>query len=129
MLREIKQVRQVKGEGTRRWFQDPYFDLIIWYNEDGSLSGFQLCYDKQGRERAFTWRRNHECRHDIVDGGDLPGHSKMAPVIVADASSPDEHVAERFLKESTHIDPELARLVYDKISRYLSRIEEIDYVF
>ena len=35
MLSEIKRVRQIQGEGYRRWFSDKFLDLIIWYNDDG----------------------------------------------------------------------------------------------
>ncbi len=47
MLRELKQVRQHKGEPRRRWFNDDYFDLIVWFSEKDSISGFQLCCDKE----------------------------------------------------------------------------------
>jgi len=128
MLSEVRNVRQIQGEGTRRWFRDSYFDLIVWYGDDGSLIGFQLCYDKQGREQAFTWRRNHGCQHERIDAGETPGHSRMTPAIVADGSFPHERVAELFLKESVAVDPEIACLVYDTVSRYPSPRKETDYV-
>ena len=46
MLSEIKNARQVPGEGKRRWFRDDDFDLIIWYDDSDTVFGFQLCYDK-----------------------------------------------------------------------------------
>jgi len=55
MLTEIRNARQVEGEGFRRWFTDDYFDLIVWYGDQNAMIGFQLCYDKQGKERALTW--------------------------------------------------------------------------
>jgi hypothetical protein len=128
MLSEIPNVRQIEGEGTRRWFRDSYFDLIVWYGGDGGLIGFQLCYDKQVRERAFTWRRGHGCRHERIDAGETTGHSKMSPVIVADDSPPLNRVADRFLKENAEIEPEIACLVYDTIKGYPLRIRETDYV-
>ena len=64
MLAEIQGSRQIPGEGFRRWFTDEYFDLIAWYETPAAkdarpgamkeLKGFQLCYDKTGRERALT---------------------------------------------------------------------------
>jgi hypothetical protein len=128
MLSEIRHVRQIRGEGTRRWFKDHHFDLIVWYDDDNSLSGFQLCYDTRGQERAFTWTREHGSQHERIDAGETPGHSRMSPVIVADDAPPGGRVAERFLMESARVDPEIARLVYDTISRYPSRIRETDYV-
>jgi hypothetical protein len=116
MLSEIRNVRQIEGEGTRRWFTDRYFDLIIWYDDSGMLSGFQLCYDKLGAERSFTWRRGRACHHDGIDAGEMPGHSGMTPVVVADSGSPESGVAERFLSESSAVEPQLARLVFDTIT-------------
>jgi hypothetical protein len=52
MLAEIRDVRQIPGEGFRRWFSDGDFDLIVWY-AGGEIAGFQLCYDKGRRERAL----------------------------------------------------------------------------
>ena len=118
MLNEIRNARQVPGEGLRRWFTDEYFDLIVWYDDDGAFYGFQLCYDKLSRERALTWTRNHGFHHDAVDAGEVPGGMKMSPVIVADGEFDVQPVARRFRQESASIDPELALLVYDMILSY-----------
>jgi len=45
MVSEIRIVRQIEGEGTRRWFTDRYFDPIVQNDALGVLIGFQLCYD------------------------------------------------------------------------------------
>ena len=42
MLTEIKGTRQIPGEGRRRWFRDDELDLIVWYEENGAIAGFQL---------------------------------------------------------------------------------------
>jgi hypothetical protein len=124
MLSEVRSVRQVPGEGTRRWFTDPYFDLIVWYDDGGTLVGFQLCYDKQGRERAFTWRRDHGCQHERIDAGEIPGQSRMSPVMVADGSRPVDRLGERFLRESAEIDQGIARLVYETVKGFPPRVRE-----
>jgi hypothetical protein len=118
MLTEIHNPRQVVGEGIRRWFTDEYFDLIVWYDTAKSLLGFQLCYDKQGRERAITWTVESGYQHNRIDAGEIPGHAKMTPVIIADGQFAPAPVAERFLKESTGIEPDVARFVYDKVKTF-----------
>ena len=128
MLRELRHVRQIKGEGIRRRFRDPYFDLIVWYDEEGSLIGFQLCYDRQGRERAFTWWKDHGFRHDRVGDGEIPGRFDVSPSLGADEDFPSHKVAERFLQGSAQIDPEIALLVFEMVIGCGSRIEEIEYV-
>jgi hypothetical protein len=121
MLSEIRDTRQIKGEGFRRWFTDEYFDLIVWYDDARSLTGFQLCYDKQGRERALTWTRAHGFQHNRIDSGEVPGHAKMTPVIVADGEFNASPIAERFKGDSSSIDPDIATLVYETMLRYPRR--------
>ncbi len=118
MLSEIRDARQVEGEGYRRWFTDDYFDLIVWYDDDRRLVGFQLCYDKQGRERALTWTLAHGFQHNRIDSGEVPGHSKMTPIIIADGAFNPRPVAERFRPASARIDPLIASFVLDTISRF-----------
>ena len=124
MLRELRHVRQIKGEGIRRCFRDPYFKLIVWYDDEDSLTGFQLCYDRQGRERAFTWWKDYGFRHDRVDDGEIPGRFDMPPGAVDDKDFLSRKVAERFLQESAQIDPEIALLVFETVIGCGSRIEE-----
>lgn len=118
MLSEIRNARQVAAEGFRRWFTDEYFDLIVWYNDDGRLIGFQLCYDKEERERALTWTRARGFQHDRVDSGEVPGHSKMTPIIVADGAFDAAPVAERFRVASAAIEPGIAEFVFETLRVY-----------
>ncbi len=46
MLIEVKEVRQIEDEGLRRWFTDSYFDLILWYEEDGKKIGRASCRER-----------------------------------------------------------------------------------
>ena len=118
MLSEIRNPRQVEGEGFRRWFTDEYFDLIVWYDDARSLMGFQLCYDKQARERALTWTREQGYQHNRIDAGEVPGHAKMTPIIVADGTFSPASVVERFRQASTDIDAEVSRFVLDTLGAY-----------
>lgn len=122
MLSEIQGARQIPGEGFRRWFSDDQFDLIVWYEGPTSglagLIGFQLCYDKTGKERALTWTRAHGFQHNRIDSGEMAGHIKMSPVIVADGEFHKDDVAELFRREAAGIDPALARFVYSKTKGY-----------
>jgi len=118
VLNEVPNARQVAGEGRRRWFSDDYFDLIVWYGTEDVPIGFQLCYDKPARERALTWTRAHGFQHDKVDAGEVPGHSKMTPIIVADGAFDRDPVAERFRKASAGIDPQIASLVLERLKSF-----------
>jgi hypothetical protein len=118
MLSEIRNARQAQGEGFRRWFTDEYFDLIVWYGESDSLIGFQLCYDKQERERALTWTVEHGFQHNRIDSGEIPGHAKMSPVITADGQFGAAEILKRFEKASTAMDAGIARFVSNAVKGY-----------
>jgi hypothetical protein len=56
MLREIGHTKGIPGQGPRRWFNDEYLDLFVWYDAGGRILGFQLCFDKNTHaERALTY--------------------------------------------------------------------------
>jgi hypothetical protein len=118
MMHEVKNVRQVPGEGRRRWFSDQFFDLIVWYGDQKSAVGFQLCYDKNIKERALTWRRGVGFSHEKVDDGETPGHMKMTPVLVPDGLFDASGIAARFKKESSKIDPEISKLVIETLESF-----------
>ena len=117
MLVEKKDVRQIPGEGERRWFTDDYFDLIVWY-EEAQVIGFQLCYDKAGRERALTWHRPNRYLHTRIDDGEAPFTYKMSPVLVQDGIFDSPGVLQRFRRASVGIDPRVAALVLERLGVY-----------
>jgi hypothetical protein len=120
MLTELKDVTQIPGEAKRRWFTDEFFDLIVWYGRDDTISGFQLCYDKEVDERAFTWRATSSTHHRVDDGESKPTR-KATPVLLPDGTFDHRTVADRFLIESKNLDSEIAGFVYEKIIESGSR--------
>jgi hypothetical protein len=117
MLRE-QPCKQVPGEPQRRWISDDYFDLIVWGESSGSPVGFQLCYDKPGRERALTWLSKGGFSHAAVDGGDSNPNSNCTPILVAGGHFPGETVKRQFLWRSAEIDPAVRDMVLKKIDEY-----------
>jgi hypothetical protein len=113
MLYEIRNVRQVAGEGFRRWFTDPDHDLVVWYPEQGSrrIEGFQFSYDKQGDEHAITWTTGRGLEHHRIDAGEVPFGNKMSPVLVADGLPDVKRLSERFREISTNIDARIVSFV------------------
>lgn len=123
MLSEYKDVRQRDGEGFRRWFSDAYFDVIVWYDrEGGSMTGFQVCYDKGQAERAFTWKveegivRSHRF---VVNGPVQIGTSKMTSMLSGDAAGVDEAVPARLRASAGELDPDI-------LEAMLARIEDFN---
>jgi hypothetical protein len=120
MLRELPKVRQVPEEPRRRWFADDYFDLIVWYDGDGGIIGFQLCYDLQGEERALTWKQETGFSHRRVDSGDLRRPFKATPILVEDGAFDEAAVRRLFTESSQEMDERTAGFVLEKIRDYRS---------
>jgi hypothetical protein len=118
MLREIQGVRQDNPGLRRRWYQDEFFDLYTWHASNGTLAGFQLCYDLPGRERAITWRRQHGFSHNRIDSGELPGRTGATPLLVAGARFPHRLVRERFIKHAATLDTATRKAILDKMREY-----------
>ena len=119
MLREKEHVRQIKGEPRRRWFYDDFFDLIVWYDTDDSIIGFQLCYQKTGEARALTWFRESGLRHERIDDGESrPAGHALTPVLVPDGVFDREGILALFEKASEEIDHAVTSFVYCKMREY-----------
>jgi hypothetical protein len=118
-LRELPDTRQVEGEPRRRWFSSPDLDLIVWLDEQDTLVGFQLCYDKSRGERALTWRKDRGYDHMGVDDGEAgPAQYKSTPILVADGHFDRERVEGLFINSSEDVPAALRSAVADLIHRY-----------
>jgi len=119
MLAEIKNVRQIPGEGFRRWFRDDYFDLIIWYDDEMAIFGFQLCYDKEKDEHSLTWKRSGHISHDKVDTGESGMWGpKSTPVLMADGPFPYEEISDRFKRVCENVDENISEFILKRLRDY-----------
>jgi hypothetical protein len=118
VLRELSDVRQIEGGRPRRWFQSGDEDLIVWYAEDGTIYGFQLCYDRQGHEKALTWMPEGYSHNRIDAGEGRAFRYKGTPLLVADGRFDDSAMTRRFLEISTALPPEISEFVLGKIADY-----------
>jgi len=118
LLAEIRNVRQTGGR-RRRWFQSEHEDLIVWYSDDGSIWGFQLCYDRGRQERAFTWRADHGYAHERVDDGEAPGFDyKRTPILVQDGAFDAAELLRTFLNASAAVPKTIVDFVAERITKY-----------
>jgi hypothetical protein len=121
MLAEVEPVAQVqRSAGSRRWFSDDELDLIVWYTESGEISGFQLCYDLRGAERAFTWKHG-SLIHTAVDSGDESPLHNRSPILVSCPVASVDKVIDEFKSRSQGIEPSIAALVLSTISSFKPR--------
>ncbi len=115
MLREFLNPIQHPDEPQRRVFDDEYFDLYVWYNEDNKIIGFQLCYDKEGRERAFTYINRNYKHTGIDDGESLLSRSA---VLISDGSLDKSNLLLRFEESAANIEVEIKEYIAHKIEEY-----------
>jgi len=107
MLREIKKIRQINGEPSRRWFNSHDMDLIIWHDKNEFI-GFQICYEKTGQEKALSWKKDSGQVHQKVDDGESrKGHYKATPLLVNIGQYNIEKIKNDFEKYSQSISKEV----------------------
>lgn len=119
-MREIGPVRQDSGRGSRRWFQDDYFDLFVWQDEAGKPVAFQLCYDRVRAEGAISWSAQAGFDHARVDAGaertDL--RYGMSPMLRPDGVPPYFRIYNRFLAATKDWDPALREFMLARLREY-----------
>ncbi len=118
MLQEVQNIKQIPNERKRRWFSDDYFDLIVWLENDDSIYGFQLCYDKFTNERALSWKKDKGYLHELIDDGEIAGEIKKSPVMTPDGDFEKETITDRFKTASGDIDTEIADFVFQKLIQF-----------
>ena len=105
--------------GRRRWFSESDLDLFVWENDDGVLTGFQLCYQVGTDEHAFTWQESGTYAHHKVDDGEGAGiDHKESPILIADGEFDPVALANQFQSRSKEIDPFLSKLICQRILQY-----------
>jgi hypothetical protein len=109
-------IRNVEGDFARRWISDDFFDLIVWYAGDGTMYGFQLCYDKSGDERAITWTRERKLTHSCVDPGDEKPTANRTPMLRPGGTFDRKRVLAEFLERSSELDPAIREFVLTKLN-------------
>lgn len=114
MLRESTATQQAE-ERRRRWFYDEDFDLIVWLDPDGSITGFQLCYDKQEIERALNWSAAEGFAHFGVDSGEDGSRFKESPVLQPAPLRLPSGLPARFDAASSGLPSEIAEFVRSKL--------------
>ena len=115
---KIAPITPVAHDLPRRWMSDDYFDLIVWYEPNGRLLGFQLCYDKPRRERALTWTLIGGFVYSRIDSGEQKPTADRTPILMPDGPFPAEIVRREFLVRAAALPDEIGGLVLSKIDEF-----------
>lgn len=119
MLKEDMQVRQIQGDPQRRWFSDEYFDLIVWFEPEGGIWGFQLCYDRENKQRALTWTQANGYKHTGIDDGEHGwGSAKSSPVLTRDGNYDAPLVTAKFRNAAGELPFALISFILEKLREY-----------
>lgn len=123
MLKELRLSQHNDSPTTyKRWFQDEYFDLFIWEeNRTQEVIGFQLCYDRLGKERVLSWDQCRGFGHHRIDDGEHSPHKNMTPVFVVGGNFASDEVLSRFSKESIQIDENIKQFIMQKLIEYIQK--------
>ena len=105
-FREFKSVRQEPGL-QRRWFEASDIELVVWYDQAGARTGFQLIYWPGDGERALTWRDRHGFNHSRVDSGSCSPFSNLTPILQPDGAVPWPLVEELFRRRAASLEADL----------------------
>jgi hypothetical protein len=115
VLVEYKGVKQEAGGGSRRWFEDQSYELVVWYLPDGSVEGFQILYYGKVAERALTWRSGEGFIHSRIDNGtDFP-MKNLAPILLPNGNIPWPQVVREFEESSADLEPGLREFVKQRL--------------
>jgi hypothetical protein len=109
-FREFKWVRQ-EPHGRRRWFESPEIELVVWFDDAGTLTGFQLHYGTF----ALTWRLEKGFSHSRVDSGDRLGN-KMTPLLIPHGDVPWEQIETLFVRNADTLETELREFILSHLA-------------
>ncbi len=119
MLREIRNVKQYPGQLFRRWFNDELLDLFVWYDAGGRIAGFQLCFDKDKQERAWTYTDENGYSLDDVDA-DGSAWDMSSPVLVPGTEFPRVRLLAQLGERGEALDRRLFEYLTEKLKEYAS---------
>ena len=118
MLRELRNVQQVIGEPKRRWFFCNDIDLVVWEEEDGSIHGFQLAYDKHRNEHSLSWNKERGFSHYVVDDGESRAGVNDTPLLYANGPFKRDRVLNLFLTMSSEVPADIVAFVDAKLREF-----------
>jgi len=120
VLHEIKNVKQERGAGRRRWFESDGLEVVVWFDRVGTVTGFQLCYDLGQGQHALTWRLRSGFVHSRVDPGDETPLANRTPVLQPAGQAPWIEIARLFDERSATLEPAIRDLIHESLAAQIA---------
>ena len=110
----------------RRWFSSNDMDLIVWADENQSITAFELYYDKNINEHVLVWRRESGFSHLAVDDGEQKPvlNYKETPILVADGKFDPGRISHSFEQMQNELPGPIARVVRRELGRLTVDFQE-----
>lgn len=118
MLRELRNVQQVRGEPTRRWFYCHEVDLVVWIDTDDTVSGFQLAYNKHKDEHSLAWHKDRGFSHYVVDDGEPMAGVNDTPFLYANGPLDCDQALAQFSAVAELVPADIAGFVITRLREY-----------
>jgi hypothetical protein len=96
MLREVSHVSRLPKEGPRRCFADERMHLLVWYEDDERVHGFELTYESAKGPRALRWLPDGGFLHARVEDDALHRFLDASAILVSCDDTVSADLPERF---------------------------------
>ncbi len=109
-------ISQYKGEPRRKMVSNALVDIVFWFGEDDSITGFQYSFYNEGELHAFTWHRQKRSRfHRVV----TDRRRLRTNTLVANGVFPRKLAEKQFLDGSTNLRADYREIVVQGIRAHI----------
>jgi hypothetical protein len=119
LLREYP-TYQHPNDRRRRWFQNKELDLIVWYEPDDTIFGFQMTFNHKSRDHTLTWKKNYPLlKLNCVDRGTKTPFKNQSPLLLQNGYIDIKPILNEFIDKSILLDLMLRETVQIKLEQYI----------
>lgn len=124
MLTEVRAAKPFDGRLKHRWFTDEGFDLTVWNEPSGEFFGFQLSYDKIGRETESTLTWRSAGGFELTRTDDSRGRGSATPVLREGGRPPDAKLLAQFDRHAAALEADLRGRVLTHLTEAVSQFSK-----
>jgi len=111
-------IRKVDGDLPRKWMMDRDLELILWYQTEGGIAGFELIHSDNIRRHSLRWLPAQGFQYACIDEGEQSPEANRTPILCSGPAFPKAQVLALFSERSATLPPEIRDFVLEKLTRY-----------